>query len=80
MSNNDLLISVRRTVVPLIVGLVAGSFLGPYIDPVELERVVTAVISIGYYTVIRIIERRLPAVGLLLGSKKQPTYLDGPVP
>lgn len=76
----DLLISIRRTVVPLIVGLVGGSFLGPYVDPDQLEKVVTTAITFAYYTALRIIEMRLPAAGFFLGARKQPIYLDAPAP
>lgn len=73
---NDLLISVRRTLVPLIVGSVAGSFLGPYIEPESLEKVVTGVVTAVYYVSLRLLESRLPAVGVLLGARKQPVYVE----
>lgn len=78
MSHSDLLISIRRTAVPVIVGFVTGSILGPYVDPDALEKVVTAAITIVYYTVVRIAESHLPSFGVLLGAKKQPTYIDAP--
>ena len=74
--NNDLLISIRRTIVPVVVGVIVGSFLGPYVDPVQLERVITGVVTVGYYIVVRLIERHLPSFGLFLGARKQPMYLD----
>lgn len=75
---NDVLLSIRRTIVPIVVGMVAGSFLGPYVRPDELEAVVNGVISIVYYTVLRLIEARVPNVGALLGARKQPVYFDAP--
>ena len=44
LNKDDLLVSLRRTLVPMVVGLVAGSFLAGYVE--------------------------------LLGSRKQPVYLD----
>jgi len=73
---NDLLISVRRTLVPMVVGLVAGSFLGPYVDPEGLEKVVTGLVTAVYYVGLRLIESRLPGAGVLLGARKQPVYAE----
>jgi hypothetical protein len=39
---SDLLISIRRTVVPIVVGAVTGSFLAPYVDPEALTAVVVS--------------------------------------
>jgi uncharacterized membrane protein YfcA len=75
MSRDDLLVSIRRTLVPMIVGLVAGSFLGPYVDPDSLEKVVTGLVTAVYYVGLRLLEGRNPAFGVLLGAKKQPTYV-----
>lgn len=76
MNNPDLLISMRRTLVPIVVGAVAGSFLAPYVDPVALTSVVSGVISAVYYAVLRVVEGRIPQAGVLLGAKMQPTYDD----
>ena len=73
---SDLLISIRRTVVPIIVGAVTGSFLAPYVDPVQLTAVVSGVVSGLYYTVLRVAEARHPGLGALLGARKQPVYTD----
>ena len=73
---NDLLISIRRTLVPLIVGSVAGSFLGPYVDPEALEKVVTGFVTAFYYVGLRLLESKLPAAGVLLGARKQPVYAE----
>ena len=74
MSKDDVLISIRRTLVPIIVGMVSGSFLAPYLDPKALTAVVSGVVSGLYYTVLRLAEAKHPAVGRLLGAQKQPTY------
>ena len=76
MSRDDVLVSLRRTLVPIIVGSVAGSFLAPYVDPQALTTVVSGLISAVYYAVLRFVEGRVPAVGVLLGARKQPVYVD----
>lgn len=73
---SDLLISIRRTVVPIVVGAVTGSFLAPYVDPVQLTAVVTGIVSGLYYTVLRVAEAKHPGLGALLGARKQPVYTD----
>lgn len=73
---SDLLISIRRTVVPIVVGAVTGSFLAPYVDPVQLTAVVSGIVSGLYYTVLRVAEAKHPGLGALLGARKQPVYTD----
>lgn len=73
---SDLLISIRRTVVPIIVGAVTSSFLAPYVDPVQLTAVVSGIVSGLYYTVLRVAEAKHPGLGALLGARKQPVYTD----
>ena len=75
-NKDDLLVSLRRTLVPMIVGLVAGSFLAGYVNPDALDEVVTGAVTAVYYLVVRLLESKMPVFGLLLGSKKQPVYLD----
>jgi len=75
MSRDDLLVSIRRTVVPIVVGVLAASFVGPHVDLGALEHVVSGVVSAVYYVVLRLVEGRVPAAGVLLGAKKQPTYV-----
>lgn len=72
--NANLLLSLKRTLIPIIIGAVAASFLAGYVDPVALERVLSGVISAVYYTVIRVVETKYPGAGVLLGSKAQPVY------
>lgn len=75
MDKHDLLISLRRTLVPIIVGIVTGSFLAPYVDPDALKAVVSGVISGVYYAILRVIELKTPSVGVLLGARQQPVYV-----
>jgi uncharacterized membrane protein YfcA len=76
LNKDDLLVSLRRTLVPMIVGLVAGSFLAGYVNPDALDEVVTGAVTAVYYLVVRLLESKVPAFGVLLGSRKQPVYLD----
>ncbi len=76
LNKDDLLVSLRRTLVPMIVGLVAGSFLAGYVNPDALDEVVSGAVTAVYYLVVRLLESKRPVFGLLLGSKKQPVYLD----
>ena len=73
---SDLLISIRRTVVPIIVGAVTGSFLAPYVDPEQLTAVVSGIVSGLYYTALRVAEAKHPGLGALLGARKQPVYVE----
>lgn len=72
--SSDLLASLKRTLIPIVVGAVAASFLAGYVDPVALERVLSGIISAVYYIVVRFLETKYPSVGVLLGEKAQPTY------
>jgi hypothetical protein len=74
--NNDLLISLRRTLVPIAVGAVAASAFGSHIAPESLESVVGGIISGVYYGALRFIETKIPNAGFLLGAKKQPVYVS----
>ena len=76
LNKDDLLVSLRRTLVPMVVGLVAGSFLAGYVEPEALDKVVSGAVTAVYYLVVRLLEQKMPAFGLLLGSRKQPVYLD----
>lgn len=70
----NLLVSLKRTLVPIVVGAVAATFLAGYVDPDALEKVLSGVISAVYYTVVRLVETKFPGAGVLLGSKAQPVY------
>lgn len=71
----NLLLSIRRTVVPILVGLIMASFIGKYVDDVqELQNVLSSVIAAVYYAIIRVIETKWPKIGILLGAKTQPVY------
>lgn len=79
MQLSNQLIGLIRTWVPIAVG--AGiswlATLGLNIDAeTQAASVValTGVIQAAYYTVVRLLESKYPAVGWLLGSAKTPSY------
>lgn len=78
---NDIITSLIRTYVPVIVGsLIAWlAARGIKVDDATSAAVVTALsgtIILAYYTVIRLLERKFPKVGILLGSTKKPEYTE----
>lgn len=73
--DNDVLNSLKRTLVPIVVGMISASVVGPYVDIRALDDLLAGLIAGGYYTLLRLIEARFPAAGLLLGAARQPIYL-----
>jgi len=72
----DFFLSVRRTVVPFIVGAVGATVAGPYLPAEVLTEWVTVLLATIYYVALRLFEMKFPAVSVLLGGKGQPTYVD----
>ena len=74
----DYELSVRRTVVPAIVGLIlAQAARANLVLPAEhVTGLVEAVFITGYYSLVRMIERYVPGAGVLLGAFIQPRYRD----
>lgn len=72
----DLILSLRRTLVPIVVGFLLAQAVraGFDIPAEELTGVVEAIITGLYYTVVRFFELRFPAAGIMLGAMKTPTY------
>jgi len=71
--------SVIRTGVPYIIGVVVAYLTtkGINVDEntkVQLTGVLTFVIGIVYYAVVRALEAKFPQLGYLLGVAKQPVY------
>lgn len=78
----NLAISLIRTYVPVAVGSVI-SFLvvnyGLVVDPTISNQLVaglTGLIIAGYYLLARLLERKYPALGVLLGSTQKPVYVE----
>ena len=72
----DYELSLRRTVVPVIVGLVLAQAARANMTlPAEhVQGVVEAVFIMGYYALVRAVERYVPEAGVLLGAFIQPRY------
>jgi hypothetical protein len=73
--------SIVRTVVPVLIGGVLGwlATLGIDFDQATdegivraAETLITALVTIAYYVLVRIIEQRFPQLGILLGLPKAP--------
>jgi uncharacterized membrane protein YfcA len=73
---DDVLVSIKRTLTPILVGAVAGTILGQWIDQETIQKVVGSVIAGAYYTTVRFFEFKHPGLGVLLGSRKQPIYVE----
>lgn len=73
---DDILVSLKRTLVPILVGAIAGTIIGQWIDQQTLQNVVGSIVAGVYYTVVRFLEFKHPSIGVLLGSKKQPIYVE----
>lgn len=54
----NLLTSIRRTVIPMIMGWVATLPIAPFIDNTELERALVVVLGAAYYGALRWLEDR----------------------
>lgn len=78
---SDTLVSLIRTYVPVGVGAFFAWLvtLGVEVDAATQAGLVTAltgVVIAAYYTVVRLLERKWPFLGVLLGSTKAPSYED----
>lgn len=74
---NDQIVSLIRTVVPAIVGALcvkASMMLGVDIDGATAGAFAATLCTSVYYAVVRYVERKVPAAGVLLGVRKTPTY------
>ena len=76
MSDPNLLVSLRRTLVPVVVGFLISQAAraGFDIPADELTGVLEALVTGGYYAIIRVAEQYAPVLGILLGAPKQPHY------
>jgi hypothetical protein len=74
----DYELSVRRTVVPAVVGIVLAQAARANLTlPAEhVVGLVEAVFITGYYAIVRMVERYIPEAGVLLGAFVQPRYKD----
>jgi hypothetical protein len=74
----DYELSLRRTIVPVIVGLVLAQAARANLTlPAEhVQGVVEAVFIMAYYALVRAVERYVPEAGVLLGAFIQPRYTE----
>lgn len=73
-NKEDILTSIRRTLVPLVVVLLSNLGIERYLDAAFLSNLISVLIGVGYYCVVRMLESKWPWLGVLLGSTDQPTY------
>ena len=75
----DLLTSLRRTIIPMIMGWLLSLPIGPYIDERAVETALVAIIGAAYYAVMRLLEERGIRVASFLiglGMTPSPAYHD----
>lgn len=73
----DLQTSIRRTIVPMIMGWVAHLPVAPFIDTAEVEKALVVLLAAAYYSVLRWLEDRgVPAAGwwIAFGRTPAPVY------
>jgi len=72
--------SIRRTVVPMIMGWLLTLPIGPYVDEGAVETALVALVGAAYYAVMRVLEERGVRIASLLigfGVTVPPVYEDG---
>lgn len=78
---SNLITSIIRTYVPIAVGALASYLLTLEID-LDAEAqgglivALTALLQGAYYLIVRVLERRYPKAGLLLGTESTPKYVN----
>ena len=75
----DLLTSIRRTVVPMVMGWLMTLPIGPYIDERAVETALVALLGAAYYAVMRVLEERgirIASFLVGLGVTVAPKYQD----
>lgn len=78
---SDFFTSLIRTYVPIIVGAVAGwlTAKGVHVDAnavAGLTAFLGGLFSAVYYLAVRLLEKKFPSAGVLLGSTKKPVYTN----
>ena len=64
----DLLTSLRRTVVPMVMGWLLTLPIAPYVDERAVETALVAIIGAAYYAVMRLLEERgIKVASFLIG-------------
>lgn len=78
---NDLIVSFIRTYVPIAVGTFISWLATKGLDidaqtGAGLITFLTGIIIAAYYGIVRVLEKRFPQVGILLGSVRKPEYTE----
>jgi hypothetical protein len=74
---SSLVISIVRTFVPYLIGWLTAQGIAVTDDgAAQISSTLAFAISIGYYVVVRFIERKYPQFGWLLGVPAKPTYKE----
>jgi hypothetical protein len=76
-NNTDLLMSVRRTVVPMVMGWLASLPVAQFVDLGEVESALVVVIAAAYYGILRVLEENgVPVAGwwIAFGRTPKPEY------
>lgn len=65
-----------RTIVPMIVGWIVSVLTGWGLDAdsATVTQLVVAIVGAVYYIIVRLLEKKFPKLGWLLGSPKTPVY------
>lgn len=77
MITNSLVTSIVRTIVPYLVGTLAGQGLVLTDDSLTaISSVLAFLIGIGYYVVVRLLGKKWPKAEYLLGVPSKPIYKE----
>ena len=77
--SKDLLTSLRRTVVPMIMGWIASLPVAPFIDTAQVEGALVVLLGTIYYSALRLLEDRgVDTAGwwIAFGRTPKPAYLE----
>jgi hypothetical protein len=78
-NNSDLFISVRRTVIPMIMGWVATLPVSQFVDTQQVEAALVVLFGSIYYAALRALESNgVPAASwwIAFGKTSAPVYLE----
>jgi hypothetical protein len=77
--NSDLFTSIRRTVVPMIMGWIAVLPISQFVDTQEIEAALVVLLGSGYYASLRLLESKgVPAASwwIAFGRTPAPVYSE----
>jgi hypothetical protein len=71
--------SIRRTIIPMVMGWLAHLPIAPFVDTAEVEKALVVILAAAYYTTLRWLEERgVDAAGwwIAFGRTPAPQYPD----